>query len=342
VSTILKALRRLEREKAPPADSQTLREAVTAGGAEPAAGSDQPVWLVPGIALLLGIVVGAGFLLLWPHSDVEVAAGEREVALVSPAVAPAEVAPPVAPAVPVMEIAPPTRQRVLPSQLPDSAEEAGLPAAAFSSPVEVVARPAREPRIPAPEPEPAVQQAAPAPAGSEPRAIMQAQAAAEPDPWLVAPTPPPEMPATSLPDPPFPTLPVVRETRRILPLEEPPASAPEPEPRPEAKVAGAPPPSPPLAEASAPPPEPVAPLPPASEASAPVTPASSTLRVERTWWHPLASRREALVVLGEEEVRVSEGQLVGDATVKQIEPSAVVFTRGETDFRRLVGESASE
>jgi hypothetical protein len=338
VSTILKALRRLEREKAPPADSQTLREAVTAGGAEPAAGSDQPVWLVPGIALLLGIVVGAGFLLLWPHSDVEAAAGAREVALGSPAVAPAEVAPP------VKEIAPPARQRVLPSELPDSAEEAGLPAAAFSSPVEVVARPAREPRIPAPEPEPepAVQQAAPAPAGSEPRAIMQAQAAAEPDPWLVAPTPPPEMPATSLPDPPFPTLPVVRETRRSLPLEEPPASAPEPEPRPEAKVAGAPPPSPPLAEASAPTPEPVAPPTPASEAPAPVTPASFTLRVERTWWHPLASRREALVVLGEEEVRVSEGQLVGDATVKQIEPSAVVFTRGETDFRRLVGESASE
>jgi hypothetical protein len=73
-----------------------------------------------------------------------------------------------------------------------------------------------------------------------------------------------------------------------------------------------------------------------------VTPASFTLRVERTWWHPMASRREALVVLGEEEVRVSEGQLVGDATVKQIEPSAVVFTRDETDFRRLVGESASE
>jgi hypothetical protein len=358
VSTILKALRRLERDKAPPAESPTLREAVTAGGGESAPGSDQPVWLVPGIALLLGIGVGAGFLLLWPRAEVEAAAGTTEVALASPAVVPAEVAPPpVAPAPRVRELASPDRQGALPSELQDDAAEAGLPAAAFASPVQVVARPARQPRIPAPEPEPEpalIAQRAPPVPESEPLAIEQAEAAAEPDPWLVepvAPAPPEvsplEVPATSLPDPELPSVPVVQERRRTLPLEEPPAGAPEQEARPKPRVAGAPPSGPSLVEAPAPTPpapEPVAPPapPPAAEVPRSATPDSWGLRVERTWWHPLESRREALVVLGEEEVRVAEGQLVGDATVKQIEPSAVVFTRGETEFRRVVGESASE
>ncbi len=53
----------------------------------------------------------------------------------------------------------------------------------------------------------------------------------------------------------------------------------------------------------------------------------------------MASRREALVRLEDEELLVMEGQRVGDAVVVQIEPSAVVFSRGEVEFRRRVGES---
>jgi hypothetical protein len=48
------------------------------------------------------------------------------------------------------------------------------------------------------------------------------------------------------------------------------------------------------------------------------------------------------VELGGDERRVREGDLVGDAVVVKIESSAVVFSRGETEFRHHVGEAEAQ
>ena len=62
------------------------------------------------------------------------------------------------------------------------------------------------------------------------------------------------------------------------------------------------------------------------------------LKVVRTWWHPMAERREAEISLGAESRRVREGERVGDALVTRIEPSGVVFANEDEEFRRAVGE----
>ena len=76
MSTILKALRKLEREKATPADSRTLREAVATGGSDSDPRSARTIGLFVGLALLFGLGLGSGVLLVWPDGDG--ADGEQE------------------------------------------------------------------------------------------------------------------------------------------------------------------------------------------------------------------------------------------------------------------------
>lgn len=113
-------------------------------------------------------------------------------------------------------------------------------------------------------------------------------------------------------------------------------SSPAPQPRVPEPDAPAPAkrPAPPAAKASASPP-------PAAKASASAPPAAlSGLRVVRTAWHPLAERRVAVVELpaggGEQSVR--EGDRVAGALVKRIEPSGVVFEDAGRELRRKIGE----
>ena len=61
-----------------------------------------------------------------------------------------------------------------------------------------------------------------------------------------------------------------------------------------------------------------------------------SLRVERTFWHPKAERRVAIVRLpGSGESRpVQEGEQLGGFTVQRIEPSRVIFEREGIEVAR--------
>jgi hypothetical protein len=63
------------------------------------------------------------------------------------------------------------------------------------------------------------------------------------------------------------------------------------------------------------------------------------LWVERTQWHPTPAKRSALVRVGADETReVREGDSVGGLVVKEIRPSGVLFLRDGAEFKRAVGE----
>ena len=80
------------------------------------------------------------------------------------------------------------------------------------------------------------------------------------------------------------------------------------------------------------------PISPSPTAPAPAVAKESPLavEVERTFWHPKAERREAILKLPDQEqpVRVREGEALGRFTVMLIEPSRVVF---EKDGVEIVG-----
>jgi hypothetical protein len=65
----------------------------------------------------------------------------------------------------------------------------------------------------------------------------------------------------------------------------------------------------------------------------------SPVFVTRTLWHPDAGRRVAVLeVEGREDpVELREGDAVGDAVIRHIEPSAVVFLYRGVEVRRRVG-----
>jgi len=60
------------------------------------------------------------------------------------------------------------------------------------------------------------------------------------------------------------------------------------------------------------------------------------VRVERTFWHPNAERRAAIVRLPgrAESLRVQEGEQLGALTVRRIEPSRVIFEREGIEVAR--------
>jgi hypothetical protein len=324
VSTILKALRRLEEEKAAAEQGRPLREQI----ADPPRAREEARrgWLPAVLALVIGVGSGGG-LIWWLFGG---AATTPDVVATAPVAAPQPEAAPPAVARPVAPPAPPSD--------------------AFASDVQVVERPDPVPRLadgeplqPAPLDKPgqrrpiesssAVQRAralaearqASLAAEQEMRAAAAARAR--------APSPPQPAPAPEIQEP---------EEVAVVPrpaprAEAPPAPAPAPvaaaKPAVRSEPAPAPKPAPVTAAAE---PAPAA----KSKPTAPVQPQTGPeIQVERTRWHPLSDRRVAwLRVEGESEPReVVEGQVVAGMLVVEIQPSGVVFERDGNRVRRALG-----
>jgi hypothetical protein len=304
MSTILKALRKLEEDRSA-SSRRPLREEVASAGTRRT--RSRVGWLLLFSALGAGIAAGAGALAFFAASREEPPAAESAPALAG---APAEAARPagvararraggrVANAEPRRAsrgaAAPEAPQRAAPALAADAADAppaalgAELPDEALASAVQVVRRPAPEPRIAAPEPGEVLvpepdEFLAPAPERPAPAPPLTARAELEPAPARDVPAPPSTSPA--------------RETQ--VEAEE---SAPAPRT---------------LARAVLP-----------------------SLRVAQTRWHPDAARRTALVEVeagaGVREVR--EGDALGPVVVTAIEPSGVVFSHEGIELRRRVGE----
>ena len=361
MSTILKALRRLEREKTIAPEARSLQETVATGGS-PESGKGRS-WLTPGIALLLGVGVGAGLLLLWPDPAIEAVPPVSAGASLEVARAPS---PPLPDPVELRRSVTSIYEVETFDEEAVDLEESGPPPGVFSSPVEVVARPARQPRIAEPPPAPVSVFLPAEPTEEELQDVVTerivAQAPSRPDPYPSAnerrvpprarPAARPDLPATSLPEPPIPVDPFPEAETAEPETAEPRVAEPEiprrrtAEPRivqPEIAepelVRESPTPAP-TPTYTPPPRGDDPPVGPAVVESFPASIADSAIRVDRTWWHPMPERREAQLRLDAgSPQRLKEGDSVGGAVVTRIEPSGVVFTRNDREFRRLVGQS---
>jgi hypothetical protein len=309
VSSILKALQRVEEERPAGASSaprRVLRGDFAAEKGKPLlrrARRRQPnlrVWASLGAIGLLALLV---WWRLPERSAPEVVAARTEARPSGP-VARAEPPRAEAPAEPVT--------RAEPALAPPAQEEPAPPPA----PEEALARGAEPPPAPAPE------AAAPAevrvvvaagrpPLGAPLDAPAPAPARVEPAPAQTAPVPPaPPPPAT--------------------------AAAPEPKPGPEPVRAA---PAPPVARVARTAPAPARPAPVAAKPAPKPPPSAPAVLVERTSWHPSAERRVAWVsVAGISGTReLHEGDAVGAFVVKEIRPSSVVFLHGADTLQRRVG-----
>jgi hypothetical protein len=358
LSTILKALRRLEEEKAAAEEPRPLREQIAT---TPLAG-ERPRrrgWLAAAVSLVLGVAAG-GSLIWWLF------AGSSQTVQVQVAAAAPEVAPIAAPAPPS---APAVEPAPAPAPPPAHVAVAGPPEQAFHSDVEIVDRPEALPRLADDEPiEPAREE--PAPGSTRPvessaamirarRAALAEQAAADRarqglPPQVAAPAPAADAaqpahptrrrskivevaPEILVPVPVDPEPAPAAQPQQKIAAAEPqhPAAEPAPEPAPEPKPAAQPKPKPQVREAAAPrpvtevvrqTPEPVDDLP--------------SFAIEKTQWHPLPDRRVAwLRMPGESESRrVVEGDVVDGLIVSKIEPSGVVFERDGKKIERVLGK----
>jgi hypothetical protein len=330
LSTILKALRRLEKEKAP--GDRPLREQVAHAGGDGPALRRWPI-LLGGIGA--GVVAGLAVLFLLLYRG-----GAPEEAPAAPAAAPAEAAAAAAPA--ARPPAPPVRKgrlRPIPPAQPPVVARAPAPAAVppVTSEVEgadevaVIDRGVPPPRV-AVESDAAPDAEAPLPGSVRP--FQRSSRQALPGRHLL---PEGEAGPTGAPDVPTPSLapaPAVAPGRSpaaaVTPREgtPPPAVVPAP-----ALARRAPAPAEPEAEVEPAPAKPVT-----ARAAAPPAPSFPAIRVERTTWHPLAERRVAVVeVPGGATATVREGEQVAGTVVRRIEPSGVVFEQAGREVRRKVG-----
>lgn len=326
MSTILKALRRLEQDRS--RDSQRpLREQV-AQSPEPRRRRGLRWWVLGVFAAGLGL--GAGALLMWPG-----ALPEREgvsAPLARPA--PTPQAPPVAARGPSSASAPSfaTTPALAAPPAPEVATgRAALPSQALASEVEVVRRIAPPPLemqegdAAAPPRQPLPGEIRPGAEALKPKRARQLAA---------RPTAPPAPAAAEGARPPAPA----ETARRRVQAGAPEPSAPAEAPAPTEKLVI--PNRPPMAvdpefpEISLRPPD----LPPVAMRS-PVP----VLLVSRTHWHPAAERREALIEVesetGREQRSVREGDAVGPLVVRRIEPSAVLFEYEGVELRHAVGSA---
>jgi hypothetical protein len=311
MSTILKALRRLEREKTAQSD-RSLGEAVA--NASPPAPSRRPArWLVAGGVLAGALAIAAVVFLVLPSGDE--AEGGDPVEIAATAQKPSPAHPTAkrrrrtarAPAPSNSGRERPARgtgaeARTVPRARPAAPPE--LPPAALTSEVEVVKRirPAKPPG------EPSAAEAAPAetPARSERATEQPARLSGSAE----APAAPPK------PGSRRPAAPEAEESVQLASAA--PAAKPPPAPRAE---------SPPR------------PAPPAAKSEPPVRSSVPTVYVERTIWHPMAERRVAVVALegNGETLELHEGDAVGTLVVGKIEPSGVYFVHDGVEVRRRVG-----
>lgn len=358
MSTILKALRRLERDKTP-TGQRPLREEVAISPAS----ADRPRRrrLPLAVALTVLVAAGAGYG-LWRLGPWQAAPSPaaRDVAA-EPAAAPAPKRAAMKPGWrprnrPVPAASRSARAAAAAHRTEAAATQQGLPDEAFASNVEVVKRPAPSPRVPieiahAADPLPAAADAGgpPGSGGRAPEAtraprptpkpaatgLANAAPARAPAPIAVArASAPAATPGTARA--PVPSEPTPAATRAPASSEPTPAVAKAPaSSRPARTTAGE---SRPRAATTA------------SEiasrtgstapahASAAGTSASQ-LRVEKTLWHPDPGRRAAFVSLdGKSAKRFQEGDVVGRYVVSEIQPDGVVFLEDGKTVRRKVGE----
>jgi hypothetical protein len=319
LSTILKALRRLEKEK-PPKD-RPLREQVASSGGD--GGGDEPAprrWPILVAAIGAGVFAGLAvlFLLVFRGAPREEAPTPAPAQPAATAAAP----PPAVPARKGKGIIRPIPPAQSPAAARTPAPVAAPPAPAeveVAEEVEVIDRGAVAPRI-ALESGAAPAADAEAPRPGSVRPFRRSDPKALPGRHLL----PEEQPVA---------LEAPEAAEATAPAPAPETARPEPAPEIERRT-----PAPEIASRAPAPPEPELAKPAASPA-APPAPAFPALRVERTTWHPTAERRVAVVELGGEGAQsVREGERVGGAVVRRIEPSGVVFEHAGREVRRKVGE----
>jgi len=316
LSTILKALKRLDEQRRADAAPRTLEEQVLAGGGAGAAREGReprrrtPILFAGGTLALLAV---AGVSYLWLSREqppvAAAAAPERVAAAPTPlpqavARAPRESLPARGAPITGDELDPSVRSALHPQ--PARGDAAFAPGAAS-------ARPAA-----GNQPEPGI--------GIEPsespeaqRAPVAAVASAREQPPRVAARSVRDEPRTPTPAAP----PALTPQREIAPTSEP-----EPPPR----VAEAP----PTPAAEEPAPTPAAPREPDVAVVAP----RPEIWVESTEWHPSPEKRSARIRVGEDEARnLHEGDAVDGVIVKEIRPSGVLFLYEGAEFKRGVGGS---
>jgi hypothetical protein len=218
----------------------------------------------------------------------------------------------------LVEALPPSGAEQGPTEAAAPAAQPPAPRPPAPPPVEIAA--ATEPAQPVPPPTPAAPDAAPAIDPNLPTELVVRL----PPLGETLDAPPPEPPVAEAPPAP-PSEPVAppAPSRSSKPAEVAARSGPQPPPPPQAAV--------PVAE-----PPPVA----AKRAVAPPPPSAPAVQVERTSWHPKPERRVAWVRLeGSAAAReVHEGDALGALVVQEIRPSAVVFLHGSEELQRRVGE----
>ena len=355
MSTILKALRRLEEEKSRGGSSRPLREEVASGPGE--APRRRMPWL-PLVAMVVGAGLGASAWWFWPYER-----GGEPVREASAGDAAQGVEPSVMQRIPGFDAAAAKVESKLlelaEAGLSDDAADAtalrpealpgagGPPEDAFASPVEVVERPVPELRIAAPAPGGPQQRVIqdPAHVANEPpaatarrarraaeRAARRAEASAQAPTRFAAATPDP------VTDPVTDPVSVPRDpvTDPAPPVEQ--AVAPKP------RAAEPPAPKPAPREAQPAPPRETKPAPArtakksAPAAVSPASDADSAVRVKRTQWHPEPARRSAQIDVSGKSESVHEGDVVGEYVVTEIRPSGVVLSRDGQRIERGIGK----
>jgi hypothetical protein len=321
VSTILDALRRLQREQEAAGAERELRDTVTTEIPQPEERrtSRASLWLV-GVGLLLLAAGTSGY--WWMGHRAAARAPAPEVVARAQGAQPAPRLPhrtgPVVPAPP----APPPTPAPQAAPVPPAAPPTPPPAPASAPvPAPAPAQPAPAPAAaPVPTPGPQAPPRAPAPSASPP-----------------APPPAPNPPPSAAPppaQPPAPAEPAVRPARispvRVDTPQEAKASAPAPSPAPA-----------------------VAPKPASKPASAPVekkSPAPARaperraepeppddlpqIRVTQLRWHPEARRRSASLQLAMRQIDdAREGDVVEGLVLQEILPDAVVIRAGKALHR---------
>lgn len=307
MSTILKALRRLEHEKSA-FEARPLQDEIAAVAPPPTRRGFPVLGVVLACVAALGLGLGASHLWLWPI-------GQDASPLAGGSMAPPPaVAAPVVPSEPLAVAVAPVPPVPMPEPVAETPEPVAAPVAsapppqAFASPVEVVERP--EPVVAA--------QPAPAPPDELAAAAPAASPQAPPKPGELPPFDSRRRAAQKAESPP----PAPVERPIAVAALDPPALA-RSQPAEQAKPAAAP---PAKATPRKPPPEKVV------RANMPEVFVTSTV------WHPQKNRRLAKVSLADGASReVHEGDAIGPLVVSLIEPSGVVFLHDGVELRRRVG-----
>ena len=320
MSTILKALQRLDREKSSPG-GRPLQDEVAAAASAPSR-RRLPVAAIGAAMAALGLGLGASMFWLWPREKAVPELAAAPSALQGAAVAQNVPSAAVTQSVPDAVPAPP----VLEAPTPAAPVASAPPPAAFSSPVAVVERP---------EPPP-VAEPAPAMPG-EGAAETDVPAASAPAPALPGDLPPYEVAARKraarLSQPQPPPAPVARPVE--VARAEPPAPVARPLERAESEPLAA------NALPAAPPAQPVRRKPAAqtqAQTQKLVRANVPDVFVSSTVWHPQKDRRLAKVTFaGGAAQELHEGDAIGPLVVSVIEPSGVIFLHDGVEIRRRVG-----